>query len=75
MLFNKKESETKKTSGLFGKKPEPKSSFSTGFKKSVMKGFREDSKNMSKQDRVNREIACQNVFGMSSEQFMKTMLK
>ena len=40
-----------------------------------MKSFKEDTKKMSKQDRLNRELACQSVFGMSSDKFMKTLLK
>ena len=75
-MFNTKKTETKKTS-IFGKKPEPKKScgFSSAFKKDVMKSFKEDTKKMSKQDRLNREIACQSVFSMSSDKFMKTLLK
>ena len=75
-MFNTKKTETKKTR-IFGKKPEPKKScgFSSAFKKDVMKSFKEDTKKMSKQDRLNREIACQSVFGMSSDKFMKTLLK
>ena len=52
-----------------------KSDTSKEFKKSVMKGFKEDTNKMSKQERLNREAACQTTFGMSSEQFMKAMLK
>ena len=77
-MFNSKKTETKKTTiNLFGKKPEQKKStgFSKEFKKSIMKGFKEDTKKMDKQSRINREIACQTTFGMSSEQFLKTMLK
>lgn len=59
----------------FKKNESAKSNFSNGFKKEVMKGYKADTKKMSKQDRVNRELACQSVFGMSSEKFMKTMLK
>ena len=75
-MFNKK-TESKKTINIFGKKPEPKKScgFSSSFKKNVMKSFKEDTKKMSKQDRLDRELACQSVFGMSSDKFMKTILK
>lgn len=66
-MFNFKKNESAKSN--------TKSSFSKGFKKEVMKGYKADTKKMSKQDRVNRELACQSVFGMSSEKFMKTMLK
>ena len=76
-MFNTKKTESKKSINIFGKKPEPKKScgFSSSFKKDVMKSFKEDTKKMSKQDRLNREIACQSVFGMSSDKFMKTLLK